>query len=207
MTTLSRCVPVLGVVEKAFLSSSTVPYMQAEIEVKNCIDGECSHGEPFCFCNSRVCLLNVVFRFLESCDCSPGLAATNIFFVALLPFLYNSLAMVSQKVFDLCCGEKTVSSELAQNPKEAPGDIAKRLYGDDRKSFLSSDHFKEHNISEEDLERAYQCGKWGPTRPSKLFLKVRSLYLNFAVYNPCRYSMTLFGPWMETLYAACFPLL
>lgn len=80
--------------------------------------------------------------------------------------------MVAQKIYDLCHAEQTVSSELAKNPTEAPGEIAKRLYGDEREKVLSSDHFKDYSISDEDLERAFECGKWGPTRPSKLFLQV-----------------------------------
>ena len=82
--------------------------------------------------------------------------------------------MIHDKVYELCRSEKTVSGELAKNPTEAPGDIAKRLYGDQREKILTHDHFKDYSIGEEDLEKAEACGKWGPTKPSKLFLQVRS---------------------------------
>ena len=80
--------------------------------------------------------------------------------------------MVDQKVYDLCHAQETVSSELAKNPSEAPGDIAKRLYGNQSEKILHSDHFKDYSIRHEALKRAEDCGKWGGTRPSKLFLQV-----------------------------------
>lgn len=80
--------------------------------------------------------------------------------------------MVSQKVFDLCQGSKTVSSEIARDPTLSPGQVIKHLYGEDIAGHDELGHFKSHAASPEDLEKAFRCGKWGNTRPSELFLKV-----------------------------------
>ncbi|TVY67391.1 hypothetical protein LSUE1_G007258, partial [Lachnellula suecica] len=78
--------------------------------------------------------------------------------------------MVSQHVFELCNAAETVSSVLAQNPTEAPGEIVKKLYGHHKKDL--------HHIpgrrpipSPEALDVALKCGRWGPTQPSPLFLQ------------------------------------
>lgn len=80
--------------------------------------------------------------------------------------------MVSQKVYDLCQSNVTVSSELAQDPNLAPGKVIKKLYGEDIGGHDEHKHFKPPHATPEDLEKAYQCGKWGSTRPSDLFLRV-----------------------------------
>ncbi|KAA6406800.1 MAG: hypothetical protein FRX48_09524 [Lasallia pustulata] len=80
--------------------------------------------------------------------------------------------MVSQKVFDVCQGKTTISSELARDPTLAPGHVAKKLYGTDVADHAEAKHFKEPRATAEDLEKAYQCGKWGSTRPSELFLRI-----------------------------------
>lgn len=83
--------------------------------------------------------------------------------------------MVSQKVFDFCQGKTTISSELARDPTLAPGHVAKKLYGTDVADHAEAKHFKEPRATAEDLEKAYQCGKWGSTRPSEQFLRVSQL--------------------------------
>lgn len=80
--------------------------------------------------------------------------------------------MISDQVYDFCRSPTSVSSELAKNPAEAPGDIAKRLYGSIAKSAANGATSAANGHGEPDLERAFDCGKWGSTRPSDLFLKV-----------------------------------
>lgn len=80
--------------------------------------------------------------------------------------------MVSQKVFNLCHGPSTVSSELAQDPTLAPGSVVRKLYGDEHGGHDEHKPFKRPDATADDLEKAYQCGKWGSTRPSDLFLRV-----------------------------------
>jgi hypothetical protein len=80
--------------------------------------------------------------------------------------------MVSQKVVKLCQSSATVTSELAKDPSSTPAHVAKKLYGHTLGTHAAQTHFDGPNTTEEDLELAYQCGRWGPTRPSDLFLKV-----------------------------------
>lgn len=79
--------------------------------------------------------------------------------------------MVSDHLIELCTATDTVSSVLAKNPNEAPGDIVKRLYGRRRKD---ANHNLEQNTTTQNPEAlgaASRCGRWGPTNPSPLFLQ------------------------------------
>jgi hypothetical protein len=80
--------------------------------------------------------------------------------------------MVSQKVYELCRSNDTVTSVLAQDPSLSPGDAQKNLYGKHLGRYDENKDFKEPNPTAEDLKRTYECGKWGPSKPSELFLKV-----------------------------------
>lgn len=91
--------------------------------------------------------------------------------------------MVSDGLHKLCTGKESVSALLAEDPNLAPGDAWKKLYG----SYLSTsrnavgskrDSKEEHMFSVEDLKRVAECGNWGPSQPSELFLKVRAFYLS-----------------------------
>jgi len=80
---------------------------------------------------------------------------------------------ISDKVYNLCRAEATVSSEYARDPTQAPGEIAARLYGSEGVSVVEGKPSKSRKpASAEELERAYQCGRFGKTRPSELFLRV-----------------------------------
>jgi len=81
--------------------------------------------------------------------------------------------MAMEQVDKLCQATATVSSEYARDPKEAPTDIIKRLYGDCKPN-THLDASTEHRplATREDLERARQCGRWGPQQPSDFFLQV-----------------------------------
>ncbi|KAJ8610947.1 hypothetical protein MRB53_038251 [Persea americana] len=80
--------------------------------------------------------------------------------------------MVSDKVYKLCHASETVSSELAGNPSTSPGEIVEKLYPGHKQSESNlQPDFKRPIPSAEDLERAQQCGQWGPSQPSKLFLQ------------------------------------
>ncbi|OKL60936.1 hypothetical protein UA08_03715 [Talaromyces atroroseus] len=81
--------------------------------------------------------------------------------------------MISDSLYQLAVSDKSVSSELAQNPKEFPGQIAHRLFSNRKpeavdESRQSSSHEKG---DEAGLQRALNSGKWGEQRPSNLFLK------------------------------------
>lgn len=75
--------------------------------------------------------------------------------------------MVSQFVYDLCHEKETISSRLAKDPDDAPSTIADELYG--KRQLPKSDTAEPKGY---DLQRAFECGNWGSSRPSDLFLKV-----------------------------------
>lgn len=79
--------------------------------------------------------------------------------------------MISDFVYDLCHERETVSSRLAANSAEAPSEVAKQLFGK-KSSLPNSDSQAKPDYN---LDRAAQCGNWGGSRPSDLFLKVRPL--------------------------------
>lgn len=83
--------------------------------------------------------------------------------------------MIPDRVYKVCHDTDTISSEMAKDPTQAPGDVWKRLYEEYDKDSHSDKEVESHKseITEEDLKRAYECGNWGPTRPSELFLRVR----------------------------------
>jgi hypothetical protein len=80
--------------------------------------------------------------------------------------------MISDKVYNLCRSAGSVSSELAKNPEEAPWKIAKHLYGSTGEDSTGKTLEIPAEYNPDDLERALECGNWGQTRPSSLFLKV-----------------------------------
>ncbi|KAF7359290.1 hypothetical protein MSAN_01271400 [Mycena sanguinolenta] len=82
--------------------------------------------------------------------------------------------MITPQVHKLCTGTETVSSLIAKDPELAPGDAFKKLYGGHTPSKESIAKAREHRDAHtaEDLKRARECGKWGPTEPSELFLKL-----------------------------------
>ncbi|KAJ7043148.1 hypothetical protein C8F04DRAFT_1073827 [Mycena alexandri] len=83
--------------------------------------------------------------------------------------------MISPKVYDLCTSTETVSSLVAKDPELAPGDAYKKLYGGHtpgpKESIAKAREHRDVHTSD-DLKRARDCGKWGPTQPSELFLKL-----------------------------------
>ncbi|KAI9150672.1 IQ calmodulin-binding motif [Paramyrothecium foliicola] len=70
---------------------------------------------------------------------------------------------------------ETVSSELAKDPSETPASIIKRLYksaGSHNRYSCSVDSGVELLNSRDDLEMAFECGRWPPDLvPSPLFLQ------------------------------------
>ncbi|KAJ7090308.1 hypothetical protein B0H15DRAFT_907267 [Mycena belliarum] len=83
--------------------------------------------------------------------------------------------MISPKVYELCNDPETVSALVAQDPGLAPGDAWKKLYAkhcpSSRESIAKARENRDAHTPE-DLKRACECGKWGPTKPSELFLKL-----------------------------------
>ena len=92
--------------------------------------------------------------------------------------------MVSEHVVKLCQATETVSSVLGKDPAAAPGEIVKKLYGSNKKDVHS--HLADHPpaLSPEQLEIVRQCGRWGPTHPSPLFLQAFGDALNCLDADP-----------------------
>jgi phosphatidylserine/phosphatidylglycerophosphate/cardiolipin synthase-like enzyme len=83
--------------------------------------------------------------------------------------------MITPQVLNLCTGTETVSSLVAKDPELAPGDAFKKLYGGHKaapKESIAKARKHEAAHTAEDLQKARECGKWGPTEPSELFLKL-----------------------------------
>ena len=98
--------------------------------------------------------------------------------------------MIPEKVYKLCTGEVTVTSELAKDPKTAPGQIVSKLYHSGTASKTGGpvntvsnvvspakapheEHKQRATVSDnKDLQQAFECGKFGNTKPSELFLQI-----------------------------------
>lgn len=84
--------------------------------------------------------------------------------------------MISDKLYQFAVSGKSVSSELAENPNQSPGEIVNRLFKNKNEATGDNPEPLTREESEEaDLKRALECGNWGGQRPSNLFLKVRLL--------------------------------
>ena len=87
---------------------------------------------------------------------------------------YSDLKMISDKLYQFAVSNKSVSSELAENPNQSPGEIVSRLFKHKQEAAAeASQHPTREQTDEADLQRAFECGNWGGQRPSNLFLKVR----------------------------------
>jgi hypothetical protein len=82
---------------------------------------------------------------------------------------------ISDHVYEACTSSESVSSILARDPTVKPGDARKKLFGSEgHKSTKGKSLNGVPGVSNfrEILQRAAECGKWGPTQPSELFLRV-----------------------------------
>ncbi|KAF4631359.1 hypothetical protein G7Y89_g6776 [Cudoniella acicularis] len=92
--------------------------------------------------------------------------------------------MVSEHLFKLCQATETVSSVLAKNPTDSPGDVVKRLYGHHKRDFHYTPEKDRPALSALELEKAFRCGRWGPSQPSPLFLQAFADSLNCLDADP-----------------------
>lgn len=95
---------------------------------------------------------------------------------------------ISDEFLKLYTSPESVSSVLAQDPKTSPEDAWKKLYGHHAgkpKGPHSIHHAGKHTPSDDEgLQRAAECGHWGPTQPSKLFLQMYHDAINSLEENP-----------------------
>lgn len=80
---------------------------------------------------------------------------------------------ISDRVFGLCTDPNSVSALIASDAKITPEHAVKKLYHPETFS-VSDGHPPKERLpaTAEQLERAFKCGNWGPTRPSEQFLRV-----------------------------------
>lgn len=79
---------------------------------------------------------------------------------------------ISEKIFRFCKEPRSVSSEYAIDSAKTPGRYAEVLYG--KEGTAITEHQPPHlrkAPTNEDLARARQCGNWGGSEPSELFLQ------------------------------------
>lgn len=93
--------------------------------------------------------------------------------------------MPSETVIQLCRDPRTVSATWAKDPSKAPGDIIKELYGDlPRGAHRGSATTKDQAASTETQQQALQCGNWGSSTPSPLFLQAFADSLRCLDHDP-----------------------
>lgn len=92
---------------------------------------------------------------------------------------------ISEQIVRLCTSSESVSSLLARDSTLSPGNAWEKLYGHHvTKAAEKNTHEvdKANNESNSEptehlkLKKAAECGKWGPTKPSDLFLAVSPAY-------------------------------
>ena len=79
--------------------------------------------------------------------------------------------MITARVYRLCHANMTVTAELARDPSQVPSKVFHDLYeGHDSEN--PGSELKVVTDEEDALRRAAECGNWGVSQPSELFLKV-----------------------------------
>ncbi|KAL1608390.1 hypothetical protein SLS60_003331 [Paraconiothyrium brasiliense] len=92
---------------------------------------------------------------------------------------------ISDKILSFCTEPKSVSSEYAKDPTKTPGQHADHLYG--RELPAVTEHQPPHLRKPptlDDIARARQCGNWGDSNPSDLFLQCYHDALCSLEYDP-----------------------
>ncbi|EXJ54224.1 hypothetical protein A1O7_09561 [Cladophialophora yegresii CBS 114405] len=80
--------------------------------------------------------------------------------------------MIPKNVYELCQDGRSVSSELAKNPNLSPREAAKKLYGVGADDEIVTKKLKLGEEKPGDLQEARECGNWGSSNPSDLFLRI-----------------------------------
>ena len=84
---------------------------------------------------------------------------------------------ISERLHQLCNSTESVSFLLARTPEMSPGDAWKKLYGHGASEKSDRPSSKEADTpARTGVDRVAECGKWGPTKPSELFLTVSSQF-------------------------------
>ena len=79
--------------------------------------------------------------------------------------------MVTDNIVRLCNEHLTLSRAVAVKPDVTPGDHVKQQWGHFPRDYKNDPEKYRQLLTDEDIEKARGCGKWGPTNPSPLFLR------------------------------------
>ena len=139
---------------------------------------------PYPLCEKKNSLFQqeLTLRISDSSP-PPGLKVNRNISQLHQPTISITANMVSENVVKLCQAAEVVSSVLGKDPTAAPGDIVKQLYGS-KKDVHSQLDGHPPVLAPEQLEIVRQCGRWGPTQPSPLFLQVFGDALNCLDADP-----------------------
>lgn len=79
---------------------------------------------------------------------------------------------ISNKIYGYCNDPASVTSELAKGAAKDPASLADTLYGGQHIAITErkAPHHRKP-ATQADLQRARECGKWGVSEPSELFLQ------------------------------------
>ncbi|KAL6865660.1 hypothetical protein ACO1O0_001755 [Amphichorda felina] len=78
--------------------------------------------------------------------------------------------MIPPHILQLCQAQETVTSVLEKDPTEPAGRIFHRLYGHPPRHHAPSSSSSSSSLPTSTQAQALECGRWGPTVPSPLFL-------------------------------------
>ncbi|KAF9694204.1 hypothetical protein EKO04_007904 [Ascochyta lentis] len=79
---------------------------------------------------------------------------------------------ISDKLYRYCTNPVSITSELARAPSEEPAHLADTLYGGEHLAITErKPSHSRHPASQAELLRARECGSWGESEPSELFLQ------------------------------------
>lgn len=106
------------------------------------------------FCS--LCLALIVFCFVR-----PPKSANRV-----------RVTMLSDTVYELCHDDNTVSSELLKDPSQSGPKVFEHLYHDRKSKAHSRDSKESVDDTNNELKKVLECGNWGNSEPSELFLKV-----------------------------------
>lgn len=102
---------------------------------------------------------------------------------------YQNAHTLSEPLASFCASSNTVSGFLAEDPTLQPGHAWKKLATHHKSNSHEPKDIRDigqGDVSDDELEVAFKCGKWGTTRPSRLFLRVsnnNNHHLKFCVAN------------------------
>ncbi|KAJ9640714.1 hypothetical protein H2204_003003 [Knufia peltigerae] len=80
--------------------------------------------------------------------------------------------MIPKNILRLCQSGVSVSAELAKNPTLSAHEAAEQLFHHDIEDEKVTKKVALDDETEEDLNQALACGRWGTAEPSKLFLRI-----------------------------------